>query len=192
MAGPRTITTSSGGTHLCDGTGSNGGANAAPGTTITDQLDAASKLDTFPYDGTYDSAYYDYFITSIGQRPETSDQFWGVLRNDTYTSVGGCQSDVQYGDTSLWAFDAFNMNGFLHISPDYAVANAGVGSVTVTITSNDGDGTVQQFGGATFAGLTSGSNGQVTFPVPSTPGCYQMKATASSQLRSNAFYLTVL
>lgn len=189
VAGPRSITTPSGGTHLCDGT--NAGANPNPGTTITDQLDAASKLNGFPYDGTYDSTYADYFIESIGATSQTSTQFWGVLSNEVFTPAGGCQSETVNGLRSLWAFDAFNANGFLTVQPDYAVAEAGQGSVTIQIESASGSGSSINYGGASIAGQVSGSDGMVTIPIPSVPGCYQYKATAQGQIRSNAFYLNV-
>lgn len=78
------------------------------------------------------------------------------------------------------------------MAPDYGVAEAGQGSVQVTVSSIDGLGSAAtSIQGATIAGQTSDSNGVVKIPVPSAPGCYQYKATASNYLRSNAFYLTV-
>lgn len=43
------VTTSSGGTHHCDGT--NLGANPTPGPTCTSALDDASKIGHFSFDG---------------------------------------------------------------------------------------------------------------------------------------------
>jgi hypothetical protein len=114
VSGPRDITTPSGGTHLCDGT--NGGTNASPGTTPTTELDAAAVLTGFTYDGTYSTQFQDYFITKIGQSDQTSTQFWGLLRNEQFTPVGGCQQEVVQTDRTLWAFDAFNKNYFLKVS----------------------------------------------------------------------------
>jgi hypothetical protein len=114
VSGPRVITTPSGGTHQCDGT--NNGANPSPGTTPTDQIDAAGMLLGFDYDGTYSNSFSDYFITRIRQSSETSTQFWGLLKNEQFTPVGGCQQIVGNGDRTLWAFDAFNKAYFLKVS----------------------------------------------------------------------------
>jgi hypothetical protein len=53
-SGPRSITTPSGGTHLCDGTNNN--AKPSPGATLTTQIDAAGDLNGFDFDGTYSSS----------------------------------------------------------------------------------------------------------------------------------------
>ncbi|KAI1411914.1 hypothetical protein F5Y13DRAFT_164666 [Hypoxylon sp. FL1857] len=81
------------------------------------------------------------------------------------------------------------MNSFLKVSPDYAVAQAGSGTVTVTITD---DSTGQPIQGAVLGGVASDSSGHVSIPVPARAGCYQMKASKNSALRSNAFYLAVV
>jgi hypothetical protein len=114
VSGPRSITTSSGNTHLCDGT--NNGANLTPGTTPSTQLDAAAALVGFTYDGTYDSQFQDFFITRIGQSRQTATQFWGLLRNEQFTPTGGCQEEVMQTDRTLWAFDAFSKSFFLKVS----------------------------------------------------------------------------
>jgi hypothetical protein len=98
-SGPRLITTSSGGTHLCDGTNNN--ANPTPeGTSIT-VLDSASRLCGFGYDSTYDSEFQDYFITSIGNTTQTSTISWGLLKNFQFTPVGGCQEEPAPTDEIL-------------------------------------------------------------------------------------------
>ncbi|PNS15950.1 hypothetical protein CAC42_4351 [Sphaceloma murrayae] len=186
LSGPRSITTNSGGTHVCDGTNNNGGSS--PGTAITGQTDAAAQLAGFTYDGSYSNAFQDYFITRIGDSVSTSNQFWGVLRNGQFTPAGGCQSRVSAGDKTLWAFDAFTKNAFLSVAPDYVAARAGQGTITVTVSNTDNGNVV---GGASFAGGTSGGDGKVTFNVPSVPGCYQYKATRSDAIRSNAVYVAV-
>lgn len=167
--------------------------NPTPGTTITDQLDAASKLLGFGYDGTFDSLLDDFAITRISQSQQTGTQFWAILNNYQLTTTSGCETEVHAGDSSLWAWNAFGVLGFLSVAPDYGVAEAGQGSVQVTVSSINGfgSGVGTSFQGATIAGQTSDSNGVVNIPVPSVPGCYQYKATASNHFRSNAFYLTV-
>lgn len=88
-AGPKYMTTPSGGTHLCDGTNNN--ANSTPGGTLTTAIDAAGTLNGFGFDGSYNTQFQDFFITSIAGRAQTSTQFWGVLRNFQFTPTGGCQ-----------------------------------------------------------------------------------------------------
>ncbi|KAI1190706.1 hypothetical protein F5B17DRAFT_427185 [Nemania serpens] len=190
VAGPREITTPSGGTHLCDGT--NDGANTSPGTVPTAQLDAAahrSHRSGFAYDGTYQAQFEDYFITSIGDSPQTDTKFWGILVNGQFTPVGGCQFEVVNGDETLFAFDAFSKSAFLQVAPEYAVAEAGSGSVTVTVT--DALTGIPQ-AGVSFAGQVTDVDGHATVAVPGAAGCYEFKATAPNALRSNAFYLTVV
>ena len=195
-SGPSQITTPSGGTHECDGT--NDDANPNPGATCTTQLNSAAALDSFPYDGTYSDSFQDYFITSIDQTTQTSTEFWGLLQDRAFTPVGGCQQEIAPGGTqeTLWAFNAFNVQSFLSISPEYEVVSAGTKTVQVTVSGTDGSGSPESpFAGASIqegGQGVSNAQGAISISVPSTPGCYQYKATANSAIRSNAFYLTVL
>jgi hypothetical protein len=112
---PETVTTPSGGSHLCDGTNNN--ANPSPGATLTTQInDAANLVGDFDFDGTYSSQFQDFFITRIGQSSQTSSQFWGLLVDRVFTPAGGCQTQVEPGKEGLWAYDAFNKNAFLKVS----------------------------------------------------------------------------
>ncbi|KAF2759619.1 hypothetical protein EJ05DRAFT_509351 [Pseudovirgaria hyperparasitica] len=185
-AGPRSITTPSGGTHQC---------GASTGTSITGQTDAASQLTGFTYDGTFSPSFNDYFITRIGSTQQSGNSYWGVLNNGVFTTSGGCGAQVRAGDSSLWQWDAFNLNQLLTIAPQYAVVSVGsTVSITVTGRSPNG-GPSSPFQGATLSGgqgLQSGSDGGITFTVPSEPGCYQYKASAGGSGRSNAFYLNVV
>ncbi|MCJ1475858.1 hypothetical protein MMC13_004522 [Lambiella insularis] len=183
-SGPRNITTSSGGTHLCDGTNLN--ANPHPGNTCTDALDAASMLARFPYDGTYDAAFQDFFITSIGGTTETATEFWGLLLNYQFTPVGGCQQEVPPGDHVLWAFNAFNAVYFLKAEPELVALGPG-GTTVVTVT--DGMSGVP-VAGAAFAGQLSNAAGQVTI-TGSKAGVNVYKATRSDSIRSNAVVVAV-
>ncbi|MCJ1378986.1 hypothetical protein MMC17_002085 [Xylographa soralifera] len=185
FSGPRNVTTPSGGTHLCDGT--NDGANPTPGNTCTDALDAASKLARFPFDGTYDAEFQDFFITSISTTTETATEFWGLLLNYQFTPVGGCQQEVQPGDHVLWAFNAFNAVYFLKAEPEVVAVLPGKSAV-VTVT--DGMSGVP-VAGAEFAGQLSNAEGQVTI-TGTKPGVNVYKATRSDSIRSNAVVVTVI
>lgn len=184
-SGPRNVTTPSGGTHLYDGT--NGGANPTPGNTPTDALATASELLNLPFDGTFDTAFDDFFITSIGPDTETSTEFWGLLLNYQFTPVGGCQQEVVNGDKVLWAYNAFNLIHFLEVSPAEVVVRKG-GNETVRVVDGTTGSPVQ---GATIAGVTTDGNGDAVL-VFETVGVFKYKATAAESLRSNALIVTVV
>jgi hypothetical protein len=115
ISGPETVTTPSGGSHLCDGTNNN--ANLSPGATLTTQINDASILfGDFSFDGTYSSQFQDFFITRIGQSSQTGSQFWGLLVDRVFTPAGGCQTQAEPGKEGLWAYDAFSKNAFLKVS----------------------------------------------------------------------------
>ncbi|CAF9914429.1 MAG: hypothetical protein ALECFALPRED_009591 [Alectoria fallacina] len=184
-SGPRNITTKSGGTHLCDGT--NGGANPTPGNTCTDALDAASKLARFPYDGTFDAEFDDFFITSISTTTETATEFWGLLLDFQFTPVGGCQQEVAPGQDVLWAFNAFNKNYFLKVTPN-TIVEATVGSSHV-VTVTDGM-TGVPIEGALIDGVLTDASGDATLTFPKA-GVFEFKAERSDSIRSNALYVAV-
>ena len=154
-------------------------------------IQAAARLNGFGFDGSWDSQFQDFFITSIAGRAQTSNQFWGVLRDFQFTLTGGCQSLNSPGE-GLWAFDAFNKNYFLRLSSDYAIVKPGDTVSLSILGSQGGSGSSDPVSGASFAGQTTGADGSVTFTAPSTPGCYQYKAERSDSIRSPAFYLTVM
>jgi len=179
------ITTPSGGTHHCDGT--NNGANPTPGPTCSSALDDASKQQKrFKYDGTFDTSFDDYFITSIRKSSETSTQFWGLLVDYQFTPVGGCQQEVTEGQEVLWAFDAFNKVHFLKVTGPDAIKKGKQAVYQVT----DGS-TGATVSGASLFGQTSDATGKVTVTFTST-GLKYGKATRADSLRSNAIYTTVV
>lgn len=183
-SGPRLITTSSGGTHLCDGTNNN--ANPTPqGTSIT-TLDSASRLCGFGYDGTYDSEFQDFFITSIGNTTQTSTISWGLLKNFQFTPVGGCQEEPAPTDEILWAYDAPNAPLILDVQPRIVGVRRGR---TVVLTITDGP-TGRPVSGALFAGVLSDVNGKVVFTA-SQVGTFKYKATRADAIRSPAMVIIV-
>ena len=184
FSGPRNITTASGGTHPCTGTNLN--ANPNPGNTPTDALDAASKLLNFPYDATYSTTFEDYFITSIDGTTQTSTQFWALLLNYEFTTVGGCQQEVGPGDHVLWAFDGFNKHTILKVSPDRLVARVGQ---TRSVSVIDGA-TGNPISGALIDGVTTDADGKATLSF-SRRGVFEYKATRDDSIRSNALYVVV-
>lgn len=178
------MTTPSGGTHQCDST--NDGANPAPNDTPTRDLATASSTCGFGFDGTFDTTFDDYFITSIGGSAQTSTQFWGLLRNFQFTPSGGCQTAVAAGDDVLWAFDAFNKVYFLKATVSAAETTLG-SPVTVTVTDGSSGVAVP---GAQIGNVVTDANGKAVL-LFTKKGAFSLKASRSDSIRSNAVIVTV-
>jgi hypothetical protein len=189
---PHDITTPSGGTHQCDGTNNN--QNPNPGITPTNLIDDAARLCGFDFDGTYSPSFSDYFINRIAATQQTSNQFWGVLVNNIYTPTGGCGFIAGPNDETLWAFDVFNKNYLLSVSPRSATLVPGQ-SITINVGAVDPNGgaPVPAGGASIFGGQITDSTGNVVYTVPAgtPPGTYRFKATRSDSIRSNAIVITV-
>jgi len=177
------VTTQLGGNHHCDGTNNHANPNAGP--TATSALDDAHKLAHFPFDGTFSTAFDDFFITSIGGVTQTSTEFWGILLNYEFTPVGGCQQEVKRNDEVLFAFNAFNANAFLKLTGP-STAHKGH---PVIFTVTDGQ-TSKPVAGATVDGQTSNANGQVSVTF-TNDGRQTVKATKSNAIRSNKLTIIV-
>jgi hypothetical protein len=140
----------------------------------------------FGFDGTFDSEFDDFFITSIGTSPQTSTQFWGLLKNFQFTPVGGCQEAVEAGDDVLWAFDAFNKSHFLKMTVSAAETTM---DTPVTVTVTDGS-TGDVIEGAQIGNVFTDNNGQAALQFTKT-GTFSLKAARADSLRSNAVIVTV-
>lgn len=182
----KTITTPSGGTHVCDGT--NGGANPTPGPTLTSALDDAAAKGGFSWDGAWFGSIDDFSIDRIG--PDTSSmetlKFWGLFVNEEYAEVGGCQRQMQAGDEVLWAYDAFNLQqGVLALTGDGATRPGVPANVRVTKARAG-----SPVAGATIGSQTTDADGaaQLTF---NEPGVYRLKAEHSQYVRSRALTICV-
>ena len=135
---------------------------------------------------TYSTNFDDFFITSIGGDAQTTHEFWGILRNFEFISVGGCQQEVNPNDEILFAFDAFNKDHFLKLT---GPGTAKVGQ-PVTFTVTDGHASGSPVAGAVVNGNTSGANGEVSVTFTQT-GSTEMKATKSDSIRSNKVTVVV-
>jgi hypothetical protein len=64
----------------------------------------------------------DYFLTRFG--PDEQDNalsaWWGILVNNTLTSVGGCQTRLKEDDEVLWVWNAFDGRSMLALFPEAA------------------------------------------------------------------------
>jgi hypothetical protein len=104
--------------------GLNNGAHPTPGPTPTAaSVDAMAILgEGFDGDWYGSGSFDDYFITQWG--PEREDvgegDYWGLVVNNVFTSVGGCQYQVDSGDEVVWVYDAFDGRPQLVLYPsDY-------------------------------------------------------------------------
>jgi hypothetical protein len=107
----------------CDGLNNN--ASPTPGPTATAASVDAMAIAGEGFDGDWygPESFDDYFITQWG--PERQDvgegEYWGVVVNNVFTSVGGCQYRVDAGDEVLWIYDAFDGRPQLVLYPgDYS------------------------------------------------------------------------
>jgi hypothetical protein len=103
--------------HRCDGV--NNGKYPTPGPTPTAASVDAMKIVGEGFDGNWYPGYDDYFITRWGPGGQnaTLGEYWGLLVNNVYTNVGGCQYQVDGGDEVLWAYDAFKEKPLLALFP---------------------------------------------------------------------------
>jgi hypothetical protein len=114
--------------------GLNNGQNPTPGPTPTAaSVDAMSILGE-DFDGQwYAEPFEDYFITRWGPdgQNEGNGEFWGLIVNNVFTNVGGCQYQLDGGDEVVWVYDAFKVRPILAL---FAAGYAG-GSRPLTATA---------------------------------------------------------
>jgi len=103
--------------------GLNNGAHPTPGPTPTAAAVDAMAILGEGFDGDwYAEPFEDYFITQWGpDRQSVADAaYWGLVVNNVFTNVGGCQQQVDTGDEVLWVYDAFDNRPRLALYPgDY-------------------------------------------------------------------------
>jgi uncharacterized protein DUF4430 len=115
--------------------GLNNGQNPSPGPTPTAaSVDAMSILGE-DFDGRwYGEPFEDYFVKRWGPdgQDEGSGAYWGLIVNDVFTNVGGCQYRLDEGDEVLWVYDAFKGRSALALFPEAAAYTAGPRPLTAT------------------------------------------------------------
>ncbi len=103
--------------------GLNNGANPVPGPTPTAAAVDAMEILGQGFDGDwYAAPFEDYFITQWGpdRQSVAANAYWGVVVNNVFTDVGGCQFQDHAGDEVLWVYDAFGNRPRLLLYPgDY-------------------------------------------------------------------------
>jgi hypothetical protein len=112
------------GGRRCNGLNNN--QNPTPGPTPTAASVDAMRILGEGFDGRwYAEPFEDYFITRWGAdaQDEGNGAFWGLLVNNVFTDVGGCQYEIDGGDEVLWVYDAFKDRPRLALYPaDYSAA----------------------------------------------------------------------
>jgi hypothetical protein len=101
----------------CDAT--NNHAHATPGPTPTASAVEAMRIVGETFDGHWYPGYDDYFITRWGadEQGPAEGAYWGILVNDVFTDVGGCQYELHEDDEVLWVYDAFKERAKLALFP---------------------------------------------------------------------------
>jgi hypothetical protein len=119
----------------CDGVDALDPENTIPGVTPTSTSADALGLIGEGFDGDWYPGYDDYFITRWGPDPQSPGEnaYWGILVNDTFTSVGGCQYQLDTGDEVLWIYDAFDFRPNLALFPEEAHYATGPCPLTATV-----------------------------------------------------------
>jgi hypothetical protein len=116
----------------CDGINKNDPENVTPGPTPTAASVDAMSLIGETFDGQWYPVYDDYFITRWGPDQEEQGMSWGVLVNNVFTSVGGCQYELRAGNEVLWVYNAFASKPFLGLFPVAAGYTSGARPLTAT------------------------------------------------------------
>ncbi|HEY2716840.1 MAG TPA: hypothetical protein VGI73_11540 [Solirubrobacterales bacterium] len=103
----------------CDGINELDPGNTLPGVTPTLASVEAMESIGESFDGQWYPGFGDYFLTRWG--PDSQDTaagaYWGILVNEAYTSVGGCQHQLSEDDEVLWVWDAFKGRPTLALYP---------------------------------------------------------------------------
>jgi hypothetical protein len=106
----------------CDGVNELDPENGVPGITPT--LASAEAMESIgeTFDGQWYEGFGDYFITRFGpdEQDNAASAWWGILVNQVFTSVGGCQKQLDEDDEVLWLYDAFSSRPMLALYPEAA------------------------------------------------------------------------
>jgi hypothetical protein len=119
----------------CDGVDELDPENVAPGVTPT--LASAEAMESIgeSFDGQWYEGFGDYFITRWGpdEQDNATSAWWGILVNQVFTSVGGCQKQLKESDEVLWVYDAFSSRPMLALYPEAAHYTEGPRPTRVTV-----------------------------------------------------------
>ncbi|HTR75853.1 MAG TPA: hypothetical protein VMH33_11440 [Solirubrobacterales bacterium] len=121
----------------CNGVNALDPENIEPGFTAT--LASVEAMESIGE--TFDGEWYggpgnfnDYFITRWGpdEQDNSTGAYWGILVNQIFTDVGGCQYQMHGHAEALWAYDAFSPRPRLGLLPEAAHYQEGPMPTTAT------------------------------------------------------------
>ncbi|HEX5713939.1 MAG TPA: hypothetical protein VFX85_11550 [Solirubrobacterales bacterium] len=120
----------------CNGINVNVPQNKVPGVVPTSAAADAMRIIGQDFDGRWFNQYEDYFLKrwATDAENEAKNEHWGVLVNNVFTDVGGCQYPLGGGDEVLWVYDAFDGRERLALYP--AGYTGGTEPLTATATLN--------------------------------------------------------
>lgn len=123
--------------HPCDGINPLDPQNLEPGPTPTAASVDAMELigETEAMAGQWYPGFNDYFIKRWGSEEENAERegrSWGVLANNVYTDVGGCQWQLHNGDEALWIYNAFQSRPILGLFATGEHYSSGTRPLTAT------------------------------------------------------------
>jgi hypothetical protein len=179
----------------CDST--NNDQHPAPGATVTGAAVEGLRTAGMDFDATWFPGFDDYYVTRFGPDGENVDaySFWGVLVDDVFTDVGGCQVQVTDGTRVLWAYDAFHNRGFLKLAtagdakpapaPTATVVAGQPLTVSVTRAYGEKNPAFAGVGGATVAPVSTAADGVETVQ-PSAPGAVTTAGDGTADLTFDA------
>jgi hypothetical protein len=111
----------------CDGINVNDPWNVTPAVTPTlASVDAMASIGE-SFDGQWYEGFEDYFLTRWGPDAQgpAAGAYWGIIVNEVFTNVGGCQYQLDNGDEVLWVYDAFEGRPSLALFPEEAHYSSG-------------------------------------------------------------------
>jgi hypothetical protein len=123
----------------CDGTNPLNPAGVGfPAPTPTAVSADGMSLVGETFDGKWYDDLEDYFLTRWG--PDTQNvgaaAYWGILVNNGFTNVGGCQYPLDASDEVLWIYDAFKSRPTLALFPESPHYDSGPRPLTATAMLN--------------------------------------------------------
>jgi ferredoxin len=127
--------------HPCDGVNQLDPQNLESGPTPTAASVDAMELigETEAMGGQWYPGFNDYFIKQWGSEAENAEReskSWGILVNNVYTDVGGCQYQLHDGDEVLWVYNAFQSRPILGLFAAGEHYSSGVRPLTATAELN--------------------------------------------------------
>ena len=87
---------------------------ATPTAASVDAMNLIGEAEALA--GQWYGSFDDYFVMQWGNEEENAEaasRSWGVLVNNVFTSVGGCQYELSTGSEVLWIYNAFESRPIL-------------------------------------------------------------------------------